>query len=83
MTCKELQAMFSQYLDGELPRTSCEQIEEHAAVCARCAEFLASVKHTVSLCRDLKSGESPRPLAPEARARLRELYERRFSGSQS
>lgn len=76
MTCEELLSLFSQYLDAELPPGSCEQIEQHASECARCAEFLDSVKLTVTLCRDLKAGESPRPLPPDARAHLRELYKR-------
>lgn len=76
MTCEDLAAVFSEYLDRELPPANCEQIEEHAATCARCSEFLSSIRRTVSLCRDLKAGKSPSPLAPEARERLRELYQR-------
>ena len=77
MTCEDLLALFSQYLDGELPAGSCELIEEHARECAHCAEFLNTVRRTVSLCRDLKAGESPRPLSSDARGRLHDLYERR------
>jgi predicted anti-sigma-YlaC factor YlaD len=80
MTCADLFSLFSQYLDGELAPGSCEQIEQHVSECARCSDFLNSVKRTVTLCRDLKPGESPRPLAADARARLRELYERSLSG---
>jgi hypothetical protein len=77
VTCDDLLALFSEYLDRELPAGSCELIEQHAGECARCAEFLNTVRRTVSLCRDLKAGESPRPLSSDACARLRELYERR------
>jgi predicted anti-sigma-YlaC factor YlaD len=80
MTCADLRSLFSQYMDAELPAGSCEQIEKHASECARCSDFLDSVKRTVTLCRDLKAGESPRPLSPDARARLRELYERSLAG---
>lgn len=80
MTCEDLMSLFSQYLDAELPPGSCEQIEQHASGCARCCDFLNSVKRTVTLCRDLKAGESPRPLSGDARARLRELYERSLAG---
>jgi anti-sigma factor RsiW len=76
VTCEGLSSLFSQYLDGELPAGSCEQIERHARECGHCAEFLDSVRRTVSLCRDLKTGESPRPLSFDARSQLRELYER-------
>jgi len=80
MTCEDLQPLFSQYLDAELPPGSCEQIEQHASEFARFSDFLNSVKRTVTLCRDLKAGESPRPLSPDACARLRELYERSLVG---
>lgn len=81
MTCEELLEIFSQYLDGELPAGSCDLIEQHARECTRCSEFLNSVRRTVSLCRDVKAGESPRPLPVDARSRLRELYERRRAQS--
>ena len=77
MTCDDLMQLFSQYLDGELSPEGCSQIEGHASECRRCMEFLKSAKRTVTLCRDLKAGESPRPLTMDARQRLRELYERR------
>jgi anti-sigma factor RsiW len=79
MTCEDLLELFSLYLDGELPPEGCSQIERHAAECERCTEFLNSAKRTVTLCRDLKAGEKPRPLTSEARERLLELYERRSS----
>lgn len=81
MTCEDLLSLFSQYLDGELPPGGCEQIERHASACPACAEFLNSAKRTVALCRDLQPGESPRPLSPDSRARLRELYKRSLSPS--
>ena len=80
MTCDDLLSVFSQYLDRELPPCNCAEIEQHASACVRCAEFLASVRRTVTLCRDLKTGESPRPLSPDARAHLRRLYERSLAG---
>ena len=79
MTCEDLLSLFSQYLDRELPPANCEQIEQHAAECARCAEFLTSIRRTVTLCRDLRPGESPRPLSADAKARLRMLYERNLA----
>ena len=75
MTCEELMALFSRYVDGELPAGGCEEIEEHAARCGRCSDFLDEVRKTVALCRGLKTGESPRPLGAEVRERLRELYQ--------
>ena len=79
MTCNDLLMLFSQYLDGELPAGGCEQIEQHASTCAACTEFLNSARRTVALCRELRPGESPRPLSSDSRAQLRELYERSLS----
>ena len=77
MTCEELLALFSQYLDGELPADRCDDLEQHASSCGQCAEFLAGVKRVVNLCRDLKAGQSPGPLPSDVQTRLRDLYERR------
>ena len=79
MTCEDLLLLFSQYLDHDLAPAHCAELERHASECARCSEFLGSVKRTVTLCRELKTGESPRPLSAEARARLRGLYERNLA----
>ncbi len=79
MTCEDLLALFSQYLDGELPTARCEEIEQHAATCPACAEFLGGVKHVINLCRDLKAGAKPSPLSGDVQARLRDLYDRRIT----
>ena len=53
----------SAYLDGELPRDLCRNIQRHLAGCRNCEAFLNTLRKTVDLCR-----KQPRPRLP---ARLR------------
>ncbi|MBM3810239.1 MAG: zf-HC2 domain-containing protein [Acidimicrobiia bacterium] len=76
--CKEVFALLSQYLDGELPEDVCEQMDRHIGDCPPCVEFLASLKKTAALCRQMEVEEKPPELAEEARASLVEAY-RRFA----
>jgi RNA polymerase sigma-70 factor (ECF subfamily) len=74
--CKEIFAMLSQYLDEELPDDMCREIESHVAGCPPCVEFVESLRKSIHLCRACKTMDEPGPLAPEARARLSEAYEK-------
>jgi RNA polymerase sigma-70 factor (ECF subfamily) len=79
--CQELFALLSDYLDAELPASTCEEIEAHLADCPPCIEFLNSLRKTVELCHGCEPEARPEPLKPEARQRLvaayRQMLERR------
>ncbi len=74
--CEEVLAALSDYLNLDLPRESCRQIEEHLAGCPSCVEFAETLRETVRLCRQYKPSELPAPLGEEVKRQLREAYQR-------
>lgn len=43
MNCADFENLLADYIDGSLVDTQCRVIEEHAATCARCREFMGEV----------------------------------------
>lgn len=74
MTCEEIFAQLSAYLDVELPPETCEEIQAHIAACPPCVEFVRSLERTVDLCRGYSPGALPGPLADQARRDLEQVY---------
>ena len=66
--CVKILRRLSAYLDDELTGNICQEVRRHLDVCPKCELFLHSLKHTVSLCRDLDT----QPLSPPVKARLRQ-----------
>ena len=74
--CKEIFARLSEYLDGELPRGSCQELEEHIRNCPPCVDFMNSLRKSVKLCRDYAAPVAPPALSPEVKNSLRQAYQR-------
>ena len=49
--CEDLLRQLSAYIDDELPSDICREIRRHLVACANCEVFIASLQHTVTLCR--------------------------------
>ena len=49
--CKDLLRQLSAYIDDELPSDICGEIRRHLGACPNCEDFIASLQHTVVLCR--------------------------------
>ena len=49
--CVELLRQLSAYIDDELPTDICQEIRRHLGACPNCEIFIASLQHTVTLCR--------------------------------
>lgn len=75
LTCQQIFALLSEYLDAELPADLCEKLAHHIGDCAPCVEFVDSLRRSIDLCREFEPGTMPEPLAEEARERLRKAYE--------
>lgn len=75
MTCPEIFAQLSAYLDVELPPETCQEIEAHIAACPPCVEFVRSLERTMELCRGYSPGALPGPLAEQARRELEQAYQ--------
>jgi anti-sigma factor RsiW len=74
--CKNVFAMLSEHLDGELPAATCDELEKHIQDCAPCVEFVESLKKSIALGRTYKPGGEPAKLSPEVKKSLQEAYER-------
>ena len=49
--CLDLLRQLSAYIDDELPADICREIRRHLGACPNCEVFIASLQHTVTLCR--------------------------------
>lgn len=49
--CLNLLRQLSAYIDDELPSDVCAEIRRHLGACPNCEVFIASLQHTVTLCR--------------------------------
>jgi len=49
--CVDLLRQLSAYIDDELPSDICREIRRHLGACPNCEVFIASLRHTVTLCR--------------------------------
>jgi anti-sigma factor RsiW len=74
--CREMLERLSEYLDGELTPSACEDMEGHLHDCEPCVAFLRSLKATVAHVESL-----PRPRLPDDLKRACvEAYARRCRG---
>lgn len=71
--------MLSQYLDAELPESTCKEIRQHIHGCPPCVQFVESLKRSIDLCHEYSSGEVPRPIREEARQELLGAYRKMLS----
>ena len=49
--CLDLLRQLSAYIDDELPSDICQEVRRHLGACPNCEVFIASLQHTVTLCR--------------------------------
>jgi len=59
--CKQIFAVLSEFLDGELPAKNCRQLERHLEGCPPCIAYLESLKTTVEACRRYQAPRAPAP----------------------
>lgn len=52
--CREIFAALSDYVDEELPRDMCKQVEKHMGGCPPCEAFLESLRETVQRCQEFQ-----------------------------
>jgi anti-sigma factor RsiW len=66
--CLDILQRLSAYIDDELASDVCKEIRRHLGACPNCEVFVASLRHTVTLCRHKPAP----PLSPTDRQALRE-----------
>ena len=66
--CMHILKQLSAYIDDELSGAICAELRKHLGACPNCEDFVASLRQTVALCRNV-----PAPhLSAIDRARMRE-----------
>jgi anti-sigma factor RsiW len=74
--CQAIFALLSEYLDGQLPPATCQELERHIQDCPPCVTFVNSLKKSVRLCREYSSAAEPPPLDPAVKEQLKKAYQR-------
>ncbi|AEB57645.1 anti-sigma factor family protein [Ectopseudomonas mendocina] len=59
LTCKELVAHSSDYLDGQLTLRERLAVRAHLAMCGNCRRFIRQMKLTQAVIRQMPEGELP------------------------
>ncbi|WP_061240288.1 anti-sigma factor [Ectopseudomonas composti] len=59
LTCKELVAHSSEYLDGQLTLRQRLAVRAHLAMCGNCRRFIRQMKLTQAVIRQMPEGELP------------------------
>jgi RNA polymerase sigma-70 factor (ECF subfamily) len=70
--CRQLFAKLSDYLDGALDDSLCQELEKHLDGCAPCEAFLSSLEQTIEQCRKFQTPCQPTEEAARVRQRLLE-----------
>ncbi|HEX8927108.1 MAG TPA: sigma-70 family RNA polymerase sigma factor [Terriglobales bacterium] len=68
LSCREMFAGLSEYLDGRLSDLNCERVEKHLEDCPPCVAFLEDLRRAVQRCK-----QSSVPCEPATAATLRKL----------
>ena len=74
--CNEIVALLSEYLDRDLPQTTCETIDAHLRDCPDCEKTAVGLRRTVDLCRRFRAEDQPGLLAPCKQEELRRAFEK-------
>jgi anti-sigma factor RsiW len=73
LTCDEILAKMSLFLDGELDDATCGSIHRHAATCDRCRRMIHEFELATGLCRTAARKPLPDDVCLRARERVRTL----------
>jgi predicted anti-sigma-YlaC factor YlaD len=70
MTCRELVAVVSDYLEGRLHGDDKRRLEEHLDECPYCMEYVDQMRRTIAALGELTEDS----LSPETRGELIEAF---------
>jgi len=73
--CRDLFAQLSEYLDGTLEVSLCDEIQKHMKNCRGCEAFLADLERTVKRCQQYNPADAS-ACAEKMRRELLEAYRR-------
>ena len=70
--CRKHLEKLSEYLDGNLEKALCEEIEDHISKCPECMNCLESMRKTIKLCKEGSEEKIPADLHERLRSKLHE-----------
>lgn len=71
--CPEIAARLSRYLEGEISRESCADLEAHVSSCPRCRRACDALRQALGVCRALPAPDVPAEVQQAVRSGLRRL----------
>ena len=83
MKCKDLLALLSDYVDGDLDRKTYEAFRAHLTHCGPCEVVVDNIRQTITLYKSGQPAELPRELQQELRRTLRAKWEATFPSTKT
>jgi anti-sigma factor RsiW len=80
--CVAMFEKLSEYIDGELDRLTCRELEKHVENCISCKICLATLKKTINLCRGMAADPLPEGFSEKLKQTLLQNISRRGSMAQ-
>jgi len=71
--CLDLFKKLSEYIDQELDKATCQQIEQHIKNCPPCRACLETLKTTAGLCRRIEEAPVPVALSDRLKKMINEM----------
>ena len=71
--CLDMFEKLSEYIDGEVDASTCNEIEKHIDNCVSCKICLATLKQTVSLCKEVKQSPVPADVSKRINQLIKDL----------
>ncbi|BDG02240.1 sigma-70 family RNA polymerase sigma factor [Anaeromyxobacter oryzae] len=69
--CRDVVAMFSRRLEGEIDEAACAELQEHLERCDACRGRCEALRQTLATCRQLGAAPVPAPVERSVREALR------------
>ena len=71
--CPDIAAHLSRYLEGEISREACVELEAHVSSCPRCRGACDALRQVLGVCRALPAPEVPADVQESVRSGLRRI----------
>lgn len=78
MKCEDLLKALSDYIDGEIDPSICEEFEKHLKNCEPCKIVVDTVRKTILLYKGAEVYELPYELKERIHALIREKWKEKF-----
>src|SRR5262245_11601893 len=59
--CSDVERLFGEYVDGDLPLSLKMRLDDHVKVCPQCREFTKGYLQTIALAKTLQDRPGPMP----------------------